>query len=147
MGTDTASSDVDICFVADGITEWINGLNLDAAVHRKYPSTCAPKLSATRVGFKSKTFAQVVPKEMYDFWKSWDDKLSGGLQITFQDSGADLPHGRSTCRCKRRHSSAACMDNDPYRISKNMIASHFIHFYFSFHFIYCYCFGSQRLYS
>jgi len=89
--TDTESSDVDICFVADGITEWINGLNLDAAVHRKYPSTCAPKLSATRVGFKSKTFAQVVPKEMYDFWKSWDDKLSGGLQITFQDSGADLP--------------------------------------------------------
>merc|ERR1712032_52602 len=75
----------------EGITEWINGLNLDASVHRKYPSTCAPKLSATRVGFKSKTFAQVVPKEMYDFWKSWDDKLSGGLQITFQDSGADLP--------------------------------------------------------
>jgi len=89
--TSPAKSDVDICFVVDGVTDWIKSLKLTPEQHRLFPSTCAPHASTTRVGLKGDAFAEFVPKELSEFYTLWGEKLSGGLQITFQDSGADLP--------------------------------------------------------
>jgi len=85
------SSDVDICLVADGITDWIKSLKLTTKQHRMYPSTSSPNLSVTRIGLRPSTFKEVMPQQLSDFYKLWGKKLPGGLQITFQESGNDLP--------------------------------------------------------
>jgi len=89
--TSPTQSDVDICFVVDGVTDWIKSLKLTSDQHRFYPSTSDAHTSTNRVGLKPKAFAEFVPKELSEFYKLWDNNLSGGLQITFQDSGAGLP--------------------------------------------------------
>jgi len=88
--TSVKKSDVDICIVADGVSDWISRLGFQDVPFRVYPSTAGPNRSSNRYGLKPSSFENI-SQVLFEFYQLWSEKLTGGLQITFQDKGSGIP--------------------------------------------------------
>jgi len=88
--TSISKSDVDICLVGDGVSDWICRLSFKDIPFRVYPCTAGADVSTSRYGIKPSAFKDASP-EIHEFHEFWSKKLKGGLQITFQDAGSSMP--------------------------------------------------------
>lgn len=87
--TSVAKSDVDICIVADGASDWISRLNDQNISFSVYPCTAGPHVSTNRYGLKPAVFKET-SQVLFEFHEIWSEKLKGGFQITLQDAGSNM---------------------------------------------------------
>jgi hypothetical protein len=83
--TDPGKSDVDICIIADGVSEWLTRNNITPKL---YSTTCTRNSSGTRLGVKH---LETVNPVLASFFDEWSKKFGGGMQITFCEDGLDIP--------------------------------------------------------
>ena len=86
--TCTESSDVDICIKGDGMGRFVQRVRDKKLWNRAYPTTCSPTINATRFGVDWSVLESGALGEFYNVWRK---RLSGGLQLTFGESGVELP--------------------------------------------------------
>ncbi len=88
--TKTATSDVDICIVGEGVNKTMRDrLQRGELEPRKsFPTTCSPDISGIRFGCYDMS---AVCQAAHRFHKVWSEKLPAGLQFTFSEAGNATP--------------------------------------------------------
>ena len=86
--TSVDSSDVDICIMGDGVVEFVEGVRKRDLWTRGYTTTCTPTLFGMRFGVDWSILETGV---IGDFYNAWNERLPAGLQLTFCESGLEIP--------------------------------------------------------
>mmetsp|Transcript_299 Transcript_299/g.390 ORF Transcript_299/g.390 Transcript_299/m.390 type:complete len:328 (-) Transcript_299:86-1069(-) len=86
----SGESDVDLSIKASGVDALMDELATKGVTLRSFPTTCSKRTGGIRHGVKG-DLGELISEELGAWWRKWDEKLPGGLQLTFCEEGLKIP--------------------------------------------------------